>query len=153
MNRVAILAGNSVQRMAGMIELRLPITGRMASQAKFGVRLRIAFEGEDQLAGGGGFRIVAVGRAFGVRVSLARAVAHLAPDHGILMLRQGRMGGFGEFEDFGLMARSALIVANILRCRLQDGDRFRCHRYRRIGRWPRLSENCATEGQCHRQME
>ena len=113
MDRMAIEARDSVQRMARMIELRLLLAGLVALHAARRVRFRRAPERKNQLVGRGGFCIVAVRRFLRVRVSLTRAMAHLAADDGIFVLWQSSVNRLAKLDEFGFVTAAAPVVARI----------------------------------------
>lgn len=129
MYRMAILASHSIQCVAGMIELRLLLAGLMTRHAASRVRLRIAFEREDQFVCRRRFGVVAVSGFLRIRMRLAGAMAHLTTDYGILVFGEGRVRRLAEFNEFGFVTTTAAIVANVIGSRLRRWDCFRRYGY------------------------
>jgi hypothetical protein len=137
MDRVAILTGDAIQSMTGMIELRLLLTGLMASQTTLGIRFRVAIKRKDEFVRRRRFGIVPVRSLLRVSMGFARAVAHLAACDRIFLLRKGRMTCLAEFGELWLVTRFAPVAACIAGASDRD-NRNRCHRSRFVRCRPRL---------------
>ena len=125
-----------------MREILLIAAALVARQAKFGVLPGIAVEREDQLAGRGSLRVVALGGFLAVGMRLARPMAHFATG------RRTRFRGFEpgvmgqvELQSFRFVAGLATLYSHISGIGRRQGS----HADRR---WRRRLRTCVSQRRC-----
>ena len=112
--RVATVAGNAMLDMGRVREILLIAVTLMAHQAAFGILSWVRFERKDQLAGRGGFGVVALRGFLPIGVRLAGAVAHFAASYGIgLRGLEGGMAREIELLGFCFVTRPAALRSQI----------------------------------------
>lgn len=136
--------------------MRLVLAAQVAVQALFRVLFGIPFKGKNELVRRGRLGLVTLRGFLCVRVSLSRAVTHLAAGHRILLRgHQRRMPRFRKHQRFGAVAGLAPLHPNVTsrRPRPDMSDRNPRRLTRGRARLGNCESGCAKRDHCVKDLQ